>query len=211
MNLAISLLLGFFTAVIGILPPGLINMTATKVNLKEGKKSALWFVLGAVTVIFCQAYLAILFAQFIDERPEVVVLLREVGFGIFAILTIYFLWIAKAPKIKKGKIKKKSTTTRFFLGMLLSVLNFFPIPYYVFVSITLASYRLFSFDTTSILVFVSGVVLGSFLVFYCYITFFKKIEDKTAYLMANMNTIIGCITGLISIITLFNIIKYYLG
>jgi threonine/homoserine/homoserine lactone efflux protein len=211
MNLALSLLLGFFTAVIGILPPGLINMTAAKVNLKEGKKSALWFVLGAVTVIFCQAYLAILFAQFIDERPEVVVLLREVGFGIFAILTIYFLWIAKAPKIKKGKIKKKSTTTRFFLGMLLSVLNFFPIPYYVFVSITLASYRLFSFDTTSILVFVSGVVLGSFLVFYCYIMFFKKIEDKTAYLMANMNTIIGCITGLISIITLFNIIKYYLG
>lgn len=210
MNLVTSLFLGFFTAFIGIIPPGLINMTAAKVNLKEGKKSAVWFVLGAVTVIFFQAYLAILFAQFIDARPEIVVLLREVGFGIFTILTIYFLWIAKAPKIKKGKIKKKSKTTRFFLGMLLSVLNFFPIPYYVLVSITLASYKLFSFDTSSILVFVSGVVLGSFLVFYCYIIFFKKIENKTDYLMTNMNKIIGSITGLISIITLFNIIKYYL-
>ncbi len=210
MNLVTSLFLGFFTAFIGIIPPGLINMTAAKVNLKEGKKSAVWFVLGAITVIFFQAYLAILFAQFIDARPEIVVLLREVGFGIFTILTIYFLWIAKAPKIKKGKIKKKSKTTRFFLGMLLSVLNFFPIPYYVLVSITLASYKLFSFDTSSILVFVSGVVLGSFLVFYCYIIFFKKIENKTDYLMTNMNKIIGSITGLISIITLFNIIKYYL-
>lgn len=210
MNLVTSLFLGFFTAFIGIIPPGLINMTAAKVNLKEGKKSAVWFVLGAVTVIFFQAYLAILFAQFIDARPEIVVLLREVGFGIFTVLTIYFLWIAKAPKIKKGKIKKKSKTTRFFLGMLLSVLNFFPIPYYVLVSITLASYKLFSFDTSSILVFVSGVVLGSFLVFYCYIIFFKKIENKTDFLMANMNKIIGSITGLISIITLFNIIKYYL-
>ncbi|RKS99693.1 LysE family transporter [Flavobacterium sp. 123] len=210
MNLVTSLFLGFFTAFIGIIPPGLINMTAAKVNLKEGKKSAVWFVLGAVTVIFFQAYLAILFAQFIDARPEIVVLLREVGFGIFTILSIYFLWIAKAPKIKKGKIKKKSKTTRFFLGMLLSVLNFFPIPYYVLVSITLASYKLFSFDTSSILVFVSGVVLGSFLVFYCYIIFFKKIENKTDYLMTNMNKIIGSITGLISIITLFNIIKYYL-
>ena len=210
MNLVTSLFLGFFTAFIGIIPPGLINMTAAKVNLKEGKKSAVWFVLGAVTVIFFQAYLAILFAQFIDARPEIVVLLREVGFGIFTILTIYFLWIAKAPKIKKGKIKKKSKTTRFFLGMFLSVLNFFPIPYYVLVSITLASYKLFSFDTSSILVFVSGVVLGSFLVFYCYIIFFKKIENKTDFLMANMNKIIGSITGLISIITLFNIIKYYL-
>lgn len=205
MNLVTSLFLGFFTAFIGIIPPGLINMTAAKVNLKEGKKSAVWFVLGAVTVIFFQAYLAILFAQFIDARPEIVVLLREVGFGIFTILSIYFLWIAKAPKIKKGKIKKKSKTTRFFLGMLLSVLNFFPIPYYVLVSITLASYKLFSFDTSSILVFVSGVVLGSFLVFYCYIIFFKKIENKTDFLMANMNKIIGSITGLISIITLFNI------
>ena len=211
MNLAISLFLGFFTALIGIIPPGLINMTAAKVNLKEGKKSALWFVLGAIVIIFFQAYLAILFAQFIDNRPEVVVLLREVGFGIFAALSIYFLWIAKTPKIKKGKIKKKSTTTRFFLGMLLSVLNFFPIPYYVFVSITLASYKLFSFDTTSILVFVSGVALGSFLVFYCYILFFKKIENETTYILANMNTIIGTITGLIAIITLFNIIRYYFG
>lgn len=210
MNVITSLFLGFITAFIGITPPGLINMTAAKVNLKEGKRSAYWFVLGAVIIIFCQASLAIFFAQFIKARPDVVVLLREVGFGIFLLLTIYFLFIAKKPKKKKGKIKKKSTSTRFFLGMLLSALNFFPIPYYVFVSVSLASYNLFYFDITSVLVFVTGVVLGSFLVFYCYITFFQKIQDKTDYLMRNMNTIIGSITGLVSLITLINIVKYYL-
>ena len=210
MNVITSLFLGFITAFIGITPPGLINMTAAKVNLKEGKRSAYWFVLGAVIIIFFQASLAIFFAQFIKARPDVVVLLREVGFGIFLLLTIYFLFIAKKPKKKKGKIKKKSTSTRFFLGMLLSALNFFPIPYYVFVSVTLASYNLFYFDITSVLVFVTGVVLGSFLVFYCYITFFQKIQDKTDYLMRNMNTIIGSITGLVSLITLINIVKYYL-
>jgi threonine/homoserine/homoserine lactone efflux protein len=210
MNLITSLFLGFVTAFIGITPPGLINMTAAKVNLKEGKRSAYWFVLGAVIVIFCQTALALFFAQFIKQRPDVIVLLREVGFGIFASLTIYFLLIAKKPKKRKGKIKKRSTSTRFFLGMLLSALNFFPIPYYVFVSITLASYNLFYFDMTYVFTFVSGVVLGSFLVFYCYITFFQKIQDKTDYLMRNMNTIIGSITGLISIVTLINIIRYYL-
>ena len=209
MNLITSLLLGFITAMIGITPPGLINMTAAKVNLKEGKRSAYWFVLGAVLVIFFQASLAILFSQFIKEHPNVIVILREIGFAIFSALSIYFLFIAKKPKKKKGKIKKKSTTTRFFLGMLLSALNFFPIPYYVFVSVTLASYNLFYFDLTHILVFVAGVVLGSFLVFYLYITFFQKIQDKTDYFMRNMNTIIGSITGLISVITLINIIKFY--
>jgi len=209
MNFITPLFLGFITSFIGIIPPGLINMTAAKVNLKEGKRNALWFVLGAVTVIFFQVFLAILFARVIDRRPDLVALLREVGLGIFATLTVYFLWLAKKPKTKTRKIKKSSKTSRFFLGMLLSALNFFPIPYYVFVSVTLASYRLFFFDTTSIFIFVNGVMAGSFLVFYCYITFFNRIENKTDYLTKNMNTIIGSITGVISVITLLNVLKYY--
>ncbi|NDP28183.1 MAG: LysE family transporter [Flavobacterium sp.] len=209
MNYITPLFFGFISAIIGIIPPGLINMTAAKVNHREGKRNALWFVLGAVIIICFQVFFAILFAKIINRRPDLVTLMREIGFGIFATLTVYFLWLAKKPKDKSKKIDTKSKTKRFFLGMLLSALNFFPIPYYVFISITLASFKLFWFDTTSIFIFVTGVVVGSFLVFYFYISFFNKIEDKRDYIMKNMNTIIGSITGLISIITLINIIKYY--
>jgi threonine/homoserine/homoserine lactone efflux protein len=202
------LFFGFISAFIGITPPGLLNMTAAKVNHKEGKRNAIWFVLGAILVIFFQVFFAILFAKIINRRPDLVTMLREIGFCIFTLLTIYFLGIAKTPKGKTKKLKKNGKT-RFFLGMLLSALNFFPIPYYVFISITLASYKLFSFDTTSIFIFVNGVILGSFLVFYFYISFFNRIENKRDYIMKNMNTIIGSITGLISIITLINIINYY--
>lgn len=208
----VPLLSGFIAAAIGIIPPGLINMTAAKINLKEGKKNALWFVIGAVLVIFFQAYVAILFARVIDNRPDVVTLLREVGFVIFSILTIYFLFIAKDPKTKKkSKIKKSSKKSRFFLGMLLSGLNFFPIPYYVVVSVTLASYHLFVFENNIIFTFVLGSVLGSFAALYSYIAFFGRIEKKTDYLMRNMNTIIGTITGVIALVTLFNILNYYFG
>ncbi|MFD2942718.1 LysE family transporter [Flavobacterium notoginsengisoli] len=203
---------GFIAAAIGIIPPGLINMTAAKINLKEGKKNALWFVIGAVLVIFFQVYVSVLFARVIDNRPDVVTLLREAGFGIFSILTIYFLFIAKDPKTKKkAKIKKSSKKSRFFLGMLLSGLNFFPIPYYVVVSVTLASYHLFVFENNIILTFVLGSVLGSFAALYSYIAFFGRIEKKTDYLMRNMNKIIGSITGLIALATLFNILNYYFG
>lgn len=209
MNYIAPLFFGFLSAFIGILPPGLINMTAAKVNHKEGKRNALWFVFGAVLIICVQVFFSILFAKIINRRPDLVTLLREVGFCIFTVLTIYFLWIAKTPKNKPKKLKKSSKTNRFFLGMLLSALNFFPIPYYVFVSVSLASYQLFSFDTTSIFIFVNGAVIGSFLVFYFYISFFDRIENKRDYIMKNMNTIIGSITGLISILTLINIINYY--
>ncbi|MBE0390304.1 threonine/homoserine/homoserine lactone efflux protein [Flavobacterium sp. 7E] len=210
MNLILPLFFGFVTAVIGIIPPGLINMTAAKVNLKEGTRNAFWFIFGAIIVIFFQAYLAIIFARIIDVRPDIVILLRELGFGVFGSLAIYFLFIAKKPKVKKSKIAKKSQKKRFFLGMLLSALNFFPIPYYVFITITLSSYELFSFAAFSVFTFVSGVVLGSTLVFYFYIRFFERIESKADYLLRNMNTIIGSITGVIALVTLFNIIRYYL-
>lgn len=211
MNLIISLLSGFISAFIGITPPGLLNMTAAKISVKEGKRNAAWFVLGAVIIIFFQVFLAVLFAQIINVRPDIILLLREVGFGIFAVLTVYFLWFAKRPKIKKPKIKKKSKKNRFFLGVLLSALNFFPIPYYVFVSITLSAYALFSFDISSVLTFVTGAVIGSAVVFYFYISFFQKIENKTDYLTKHMNTIIGAITGLIAFVSLINIVEYYFG
>lgn len=212
MALLTPLVSGFIAAVIGIIPPGLLNMTAAKINLKEGKKNALWFVIGAVLVIFFQVYVAVLFARVIDNRPDIVTLLREIGFVAFSILTIYFLFIAKKPTAKKkSKIKKSSKKSRFFLGMLLSGLNFFPIPYYVVVSVTLASYQLFAFENNIISIFVLGSVLGSFAALYCYIAFFEKIEQKTDYLMRNMNKIIGCITGLVALVTLFNILNYYFG
>lgn len=212
MALLTPLLSGFIAAFIGIIPPGLLNMTAAKINLKEGKKNALWFVIGAVVVIFFQVFVAVLFAQVIDNRPDVVTLLREVGFVIFAFLTIYFLFLAKEPKTKKkSKIKKSSKKSRFFLGMLLSGLNFFPIPYYVVVSVTLASYHLFVFENNIIFTFVLGSVLGSFAALYSYVAFFGRIEKKTDYLMRNMNTIIGSITGLVAVVTLFNILNYYFG
>ena len=208
MTIISALFFGFISALIGIFPPGLINMTAAKVKIKEGKRAALWFVVGALLIIVLQVCLAILFAQFIGERPQVV-LLREIGCGIFTLLTIYFLAIAKPPKKVKGKIKKQRTSTRFFLGMLLSALNFFPIPYYVVVSLSLASFGFFVFEPFSIFVFVLGAVLGSFIVFYTYISFFSTIENKTDFFMQNMNKIIGSITGIVALITLFNIINYY--
>ena len=209
MNTILPFLSGLFSACIGISLPGLINMTAAKVSMKDGRDRALLFVFGAIIVIFFQTLSAIIFAQYIDSNPSVVVLLREVGFGIFALLTIYFLLIAKRPKAKKEEIKIRSKTSRFFLGMLLSALNFFPVPYYVFVTITLASYEVFTLEKWSILFFLLGVVLGSFSVFYYYISFFKKIEPKTDFFFKNMNTIIGTITGIVSVITLVNIVKFY--
>ena len=204
------LFLGIMSAVVGILPPGLINMTAAKVGLKEGRTRAFIFASGASLVILIQTFIALLFASFIDKNQQVVLLLREIGLLVFVILTVYFFWTPKKIIPNDQIVKLNSKKSRFFYGMLLSALNFFPIPFYVFVSVTLASFNYFHFKDQLIYLFVVGSGIGSYFAFYCYITFFKKLEAKTSFILNNMNYIIGSITGLVSIITLFNLVKYYI-
>ena len=93
--------------------------------------------------------------------------------------------------------------------MLLAGLNFFPVPFYVFVTITLAAYNIFSFDAIPIASFLVGVLLGSFAIFYFYIIYFIKLEAKADFLFKNINKIIGTITGIVSIITIINLVKHF--
>ena len=202
----LPLVLGFFIAFLAVIPPGLINMTAAKISLQEGKNEAISFAIGASVIIFFQTFIAVLFARFISNHQEIVSTLQEIGIFVFSLLSFYFFWIAKKPKKIKTDSRVKGKSNRFFLGMLLSSLNLLPIPFYVFASMTLASSGYFSFDKIPVAEFVIGVMIGSFTVLYIYIVAFKKIENKTEFLMRNINTIIGSVTTFMAVLTLFKLL-----
>ena len=203
------LILGFAIALIGILPPGLINMTAAKVSVVDGRNEAISFAIGATVIVFFQTYIAIQFAKVINSRQEISRLLQEIGLLLFLVITLFLFWTAKKPKKAKQEIKMHSKSNRFFLGMLLSVLNLFPIPFYVFLSVTLSTYGLFFFNSLYVYSFVFGVVIGSFTGFYLYILYFENHKSKSDYLIKNGNYIIGSITGLISLVTFFKLINTF--
>lgn len=210
MEIVLPILLGLAISAVGVSLPGLINMTAAKISLNDGRGRAMIFASGATAIVFIQTYVAVSFAKFINSHPYIINILQEIGLGIFIVLTMYFLFFCKKVPIKKEAqdvVVVNSRTSRFFLGALLSALNFFPVPYYVFVSITLSTYGYFSFSNFFILLFVSGVTAGSFFIFYLYIIFFKKIQCKTDFLVKNINYIIGTITGLVAIVTLIRILR----
>ena len=205
MELVLPLFLGFFASAIGILPPGLINMTAAKVSLEDGRNEAISFAIGATIIVFFQTFLALFFANYLDQNSAFINMLQEIGLVLFLGLTTFFFWRGKKPKQTNHNIQKHSKSNRFFLGILLSSLNLFPIPYYVFVSISLSAYGYFFFTKTFIYLFVLGAVLGAFIVFYGYILFFKKQENNNSFLLNYGNYIIGSITGLVSLLTIFKL------
>jgi threonine/homoserine/homoserine lactone efflux protein len=209
MEIILPLVVGFCISFVATLLPGLLNITTAKIGIKEGRRNAVFFALGAATIVFFQAYISVTFAKLINRSPEIVNMLQEAGLVIFTLLTIYFLFLSKKKKAKinPDEVHVRSTTGNYFLGIMLSALNFFPIPYYVFVSVSLmASGELLS-NNFLIFLFVFGAVMGSFAVFYLYIVFFKKFEHKTHFFISNVNFFIGSITGLISIITLIKLLR----
>jgi threonine/homoserine/homoserine lactone efflux protein len=207
MSLTLIFFLGLFFAFIGVIPPGLLNMTAAKISLKEGHVRGIMFSIGVCIVVLAQTYVAAIFARYLSKHPEVVDILRSVALVIFLLITVYFLFIAKGASKQQIQPKVKSKHSRFFQGMLMSVINVFPIPYQAYITTTLASVAWLNFEQTSIISYVAGAGMGTFVMLYVYIFFFDKIKSKTFTSQKNMNYIIGGITGVISILTLVKVIK----
>lgn len=207
MNITLIFFLGLIIALIGVIPPGLLNMTAAKISLKEGYSRGIMFSIGVCLIVIAQTYIAVIFASYLSNHPDVIDILQRVALVIFILISIYYLLIAKKTTKPELANNSKSKHSRLFFGMFLSCLNVFPIPYQAYMSITLASFGWLTFDITSISSYVAGAAMGTFVMLYMYIFFFDKIKNKSFTSQKNMNYIIGGITGIISIFTLINIIK----
>ena len=144
---------------------------------------------------------------YLNNHRDVVEILQRVAFVIFVLITIYFLLIAKSDPKPDIEPHTKSKHSRFFQGMFFSSLNVFPIPFQAYMTITLASFGWLDFSMNSIISYVAGAGMGTFVMLYFYIFFFDKIKNKAISSQKSMNYLIGGITGIISIITLINIIK----
>ena len=126
------------------------------------------------------------------------------------LITIYFLVLAAKHNTEKKEVEVediRSKKSSFFYGMFLSALNVFPIPYQAYMTITLASIGIMNFERLSIITYVTGAAMGTFVMLYVYIFFFEKIKDKAFTSQKNMNYIIGSVTGLVALVTFINILR----
>ena len=208
MDITITFFLSLLVAFVGVIPPGLLNMTAAKISLKEGHINGLMFSIGACVIVGVQTVIALIFSRYLSKNPDVISVLQRVAFVIFVLITIYFLVIAK-KKSDKPKIERepRSKNSRFFFGMFLSVLNVFPIPYQAYMSITVASLGFLEFDNIGMLTYTLGAIMGTLVTLYIYVFFFEKIDSQYIKSSRNMSRLIGIVTGVIALITLINIIK----
>jgi threonine/homoserine/homoserine lactone efflux protein len=210
MSLFLAFAFALFFSIVGVLPPGIVNMTVANYSVKKTLYKARKFINGAVLVVFIQSVLGFYFATFLENHPQVIQNLKLVGSIVFILLTLFFLGKGIQKFTHSKEIKKKATKTKwkpFLHGIFISGLNIFPIPYYAFVSLYLSAFIEDFFTNLVGLAFVLGTTLGTFIVFMGYAFLFRKIKHKVAFFIKNINFIIAIITGLIAVFTIYNLNK----
>ena len=206
MNISFVFLLGLLVTFIGVVPPGLLNLTAAKISLKEGYLRGFIFSLGACVIVGFQTYLAAIFAKYLNQHLEIVEILKRVALVVFVIVSIYFFFLAKRDANAKEIDALESKKSRFFQGIFMSALNMFPIPYQAYIITTLVTIKWIFLDNLSIVAYVAGTVSGTFVGFYIYILFFEKIKNSKISSQKYMSLAIASITALVAIITLVNVL-----
>ena len=198
-------LITYFAALLGVVPPGLVNMTVAKTCVEQGKRSGMYVSIGASVVVFFQALIAVLLAKYIFDNPFVRNVLLRAGLVIFLLLGIFFLVKARRdPHIETHS--KKTTGNAFLKGMFVAVLNILPIPFFVALAAALNVGGDLSYDWMLMLTFVIAASLGTFTTLYFYVLSFIRIEDKSEVFAKYSNYFMAVLMLVLVIITLIRIL-----
>lgn len=198
-------LVTFFASLVGVIPPGLVNMTVARTCLERGKKNGILVAYGASVVVLFQALIAILLAKYIFFNPFVKNILLRTGAVIFFFMAIYFFAKAKQNKTKI-KAYKHDETRSFFKGVMVSALNVLPIPYFCAIAAGMSVSGKMEYDALRITAFTIAAGTGTFVTLYFYVFSFLKIEKKTASITKYTNYFMGILMLILVAITLARII-----
>lgn len=162
--------------------------------------------LGASFVVFFQALVAILMGRYIATHPSVQIMLLRMGLIILILLSIYF-FLKSRLKQKPIKTKKFKAKTSFFKGIGISIINLFPIPFFVVISTLFNTGTNLDYDAWSVFFFSLAAALGTLSTLYLYIFSFIQFDVDRNRFAKNSNLLMGILMLILIIVTSIRI--YY--
>ena len=204
MTLFLSFIFGFSTSFLGMVFPSMLNMTTVKISIERGKINALKFALGVSIIVLIQSYSAVFFTKYLEEHPAFILTLQKVALVIFALLSFYFYKEYKREKKITSEFKQKCKDT-FLIGLFLSAINMFAIPFYYGITTALNSFGWMKLTQNNILLFVIGSAIGTFMILYSYSNFAKILNKENKVKSNKISLVLSVLTGVLAIITMIKV------
>jgi threonine/homoserine/homoserine lactone efflux protein len=192
-----SFIIGFGISFMGLLPPGMLNMSSVRVSLESGLREALKFSFGASAVVGLHSFIAFSFSKYLSQHPEIIAQLKGIGLIIILILSIYFYKKSRTKEEYKGK---ESKGNMMWNGFFLSNMNMLGIPFYFGASIALGSKKPEILSGIGKTFLVAGAMLGAFTLFSSYSLFAKVIKRRILFITENINLILSVLFFILFIV-----------
>lgn len=194
---------GFVTAYLSLLSPGMINMTAVRIRIDNGKKQSVLFSFGAAIIVLVQASIALVFANYLTKNPEIIESLKAFGVVVFFALAIFFFYQARKKHKYKGKKQKGNY---FIIGLFMTSLNMLGIPFYLGVGTFLSAEGYLILKQPNISYFVIGVSLGAFALFLTYVFLANIIVKRVGFIARNINYVLSILFVILGFLTLYKLL-----
>jgi threonine/homoserine/homoserine lactone efflux protein len=198
---------GLSTSFLGMIFPSMLNMTSVKISIERGKFNAIKFAMGVSTIVLLQAYGAVFFTKYLNENPDFIITLQKIAVVIFAVLSIYFYRENKKANKNNSQFVQNCKDT-FVIGLLLSALNMFAIPFYYGIVKLLLNAGLLKLSQNNIILFVIGTAIGTFILLYLYPNLARFIPVKSKKSSNNLNLVLSILTGVLALITFIKIFEF---
>jgi len=195
----------FFAALVGVIPPGLVNMAVAKTCVDINRKAGKYKAFGAASVVFIQALVAIFIAKEILKSPDFKDNILIFGIIVLAVMMVYFLIAAIRQKATSLEPKTANVTQSFLKGVFISGLNVFPIPYFIIISTFFTPQNHVDFTWITKLIFSFSAALGSLTTFLFYVYFFDKIIKQNKLFKKYSNYFMALLMLCLLLISLYRV------
>lgn len=197
-----TIFLAVLVAFLGFSPPGMLNMSALKISLEQPRQQVFGFVLGAVSVIFIQALIAVTFAKFLGNNPAISRYLSYAAIVVFLLLAYSFYQQAR----RKIQLKLKAGAKQsYWAGFSMAWMNMLAIPFFLGYSTVLKAKGVLETEAPHNWLFALGAMAGAFLLFMLYVAFAGIIQQRVQFIARNINYILSALFLVLALSAMYSV------
>jgi threonine/homoserine/homoserine lactone efflux protein len=197
LELLLALFIGLVSPAGAVMLPGMINMSVADCSITGGKRCALWFAGGVVTVFLVQISAAIIGANYLRSNEEIIDFLSRWAAPVLFALSLFFFYKyyreLTADKSIEEQREEQDYDRPFVAGMGIAVMNFLAIPYYFTIGSWLMSDGYLSSEFVPKVLYIVGAGVGSMALLAGYAFGARYIDRHAHKITLHLNLLVGCL------------------
>ena len=199
-----NIIVGFLVSFVGSIPLGYLNIIGFEIYSKSGIYSLIPYLAGVVCVEVLVIYFTLIFAKKILENKKILKWIEI--FSIVFLLVLACTFFFRNENNNENLLLKYIAYSPFFIGIILSSLNFIQIPFWIGWNLYLVNEKYIDLDNKLKYIYITGTLFGTF---FGMLTFVLFLNYVNANLDDNKFSISDFIPLLFLGMALFQMFKFW--